>query len=309
MVQKRTATDWADLPVIAAVARAGTLRGAARALGVSHSTVLRRLDAAEHALGTELFVRRPDGRHDLTPSGQDAFDTAEQLEELVTGMERRIQGRDLELRGPVQITMPAMLLPVMWPELAAFTDRYPQIVLGISGGFAFADLAHREADIAVRITDQPSPELVGRKLCMGAVGIYGSAAYLATVPRNARLDEHAFIGWGLPNMAFARWIREHVPRARIRGRVSVDSQLEGAVSAGVGVTLLMCALGDSHQDWRRIALVPELATPVWILSHRDLRATVRMRAVRDYLAEALLAKRDLLEGRRPIKAPRATRGR
>src|SRR5688572_831394 len=119
MVQKSTTCDWADLPVIVAVARAGTLRGAARALGVSHSTVLRRLEAAERALGTELFVRRPGGRHDLTPSGQDAFDTAEHLEELIGGMERRILGRDLELAGPVQVTMPSTMLPALWPDLAA----------------------------------------------------------------------------------------------------------------------------------------------------------------------------------------------
>ena len=301
MVQKSTTCDWADLPVIVAVARTGTLRGAARALGVSHSTVLRRIEAATLALGTELFVRRPNGRHDLTPSGQDAFDTAEQLEELVAGMERRIQGRDLELAGPVQVTMPATMLPSLWPDLAAFSDRYPQIELGMTGALAYADLAHREADIAVRLVDQPSPELVGRKLATLAVGIYGSTAYLASRPPRARLDEHAFIGWTLPSMAFSRWIHDHVPAARIRCRIASDAQLEAAVSAGVGVSLLPCMLGDSHPDWRRLKLVRELATPLWILTHRDLRTTVRMRAFRDDLAAVLIAKRDLIEGRRPAR--------
>jgi DNA-binding transcriptional LysR family regulator len=307
MVQKQTTCDWADLPVIMAVARAGTLRAAARALGVSHSTVLRRLEAAEAALGTALFTRRPDGRHDLTPSGQDAFDTAEQLEELVGGMERRIGGRDLELAGPLHVTMPATMLPSLWPDLAAFADRYPRIELAVSGGFGIADLAHREADVALRIIGEPAPELVGRKLATVAVGIYGSNAYLATLRPRARLDEHAFIGWSLPNMVFARWIAGNVPAAQIRCRVSSDAQLEAAVSAGVGVSLMPCMLGDSHADWRRVRLVDEIAAPLWILTHRDLRATVRMRAFRDYLAEAVLARRALIEGRRPVaRAPRGT---
>jgi DNA-binding transcriptional LysR family regulator len=300
MVQKQTTCDWGDFPVIAAIARAGTLRGAARVLGVSHSTVLRRLEAAETTLGTELFVRRPNGQHDLTPSGQDAFDTAEHLEELVTGMERRIQGRDLELAGSVQVTMPAMMLPALWPDLAAFSDRYPQIDLSVTGGFTYADLAQREADVAIRLVDQPAPDLVGRKLATAVCGVYASKAYLATAPKRARLDEHAWIGWANPNMAFARWMQKTVPAARIRCRISADTQLEAAVSAGVGVSIMMCALGDSHPDWQRIKLVRELATPLWLLSHRDLRATVRMRAFRDYLAEVLIAKRALIEGRRPL---------
>src|ERR1043165_10140820 len=97
MVQKQTISDWADLPVVLAVARAGTLRGAAKLLGVSHSTVLRRLEGAEESLGTELFVRRPDGRHELTPAGQDAFDTSEQLEELGARCEE--QRSELQPRG------------------------------------------------------------------------------------------------------------------------------------------------------------------------------------------------------------------
>ncbi len=302
MVQKRTKCDWAALPVIAAVARAGTLRGAAKAIGVSHSTVHRQLAAAEAALGSALFVRRSDGRHELTPAGQDAFDTAESVDELVTGMERRVQGRDLELAGPLHVTMPAMFLPVLWPDLAAFADRYRQIDLSVTAGFVYADLAQREADVALRIVDQPSPELVGRRLAMAAVGIYGSRSYLATRPPRTPLAKHDFIGWAQPTTALARWIRDHVASARVRARIAGDWQLEGAVSAGIGVTLVACALGDFHADWRRLRLVPELTAPLWLLSHRDLRATARMRAFRDHVADAVTAKRDLLEGRRPATA-------
>jgi DNA-binding transcriptional LysR family regulator len=299
MVQKQTACDWADLPVVLAVARSGTLRAAAKSLRVSHSTVLRRLEAIEANLGTRVFERTPNGRYGLTPAGHDAFETAQHLEEQVQVMERRIHGRDLELAGPLHVTMPSALLPVLGRDVAAFCDAYPKIDLSLSAGFGFVDLAHREADVALRITPTPSPELVGRRLVDVPVGIYGSVAYLEARPPRAPLERYEFIGWdaALSHVVFASWMRERVPRARIRCRVTQDWQLKEAVDADLGLALLPCALGDSQRRWRRVRLLRELAAPLWLLTHRDLRATARMRACRDFLAEAVLAKRDLFEGR------------
>jgi len=306
MVQKQTTfevVDWADLPVLLAVERAGTVRAAAKALKVSHSTVLRRLEAVEASLGARLFARDPTGRYELTAAGQDAVDTARQLEDLVQVMQRRIQGRDLELKGPLHVTMPSPFMPVFAPELARFCDRYPNIELSVAAGTGMADLAYREADIALRITGAPSPELVGRRLVDVAVGIYGATSYLETRPARTPLEKHDFIGWhaSLAHMVFARWMAEHVPRARIRCRVAQDWQSRDANDARWGLGLVPCALGDSQPHWRRVRLLRELATPLWILTHRDLRATARMRACRDFLAEAVLAKADLIEGRRPVR--------
>jgi DNA-binding transcriptional LysR family regulator len=301
MVQKQTGCDWADLPIVLAVARHGTLRTAARALAISHSTVLRRLEIVEASLGAKLFERRPTGRLELTPAGQDAFETSQQLEELVGVMERRIHGRDLDLAGPLQVTMPAGLVPLLARELAVFCDRYPKIDLSLSAGYGYVDLAHREADVALRVTDSPSPELVGRRLVNTAVGIYGSVAYLGTRPARTPLDRHDFIGWdpSAAHAAFARWMQEHVPRARIRCRITQDWQIKEAIDAGLGLTLAPCALGDLQPHWRRVKLVREVTAPLWLLTHRDLRSSARMRAFREFLAEAVLAKRDLIEGRHP----------
>ncbi len=86
-------------------------------------------------------------------------------------MERRIQGRDVELSGPLHVTMPAPFLPVLARDLAAFGREYPAIELTIAAGQSFVDLAHRESDVALRITPSPSPELVGRRLADVAVGV------------------------------------------------------------------------------------------------------------------------------------------
>jgi DNA-binding transcriptional LysR family regulator len=307
MVQKQTtsevrgAREWVDLPVVLALRRHGTARAAAAALGVSHSTVLRRLATAEAGLGVRLFGRAADGRFEPTPAGEDAVETGEHLDDLLMVMERRIQGRDLELAGPLLVTMPPGFLPMLARELGAFAARYPKIELSVTAGLAYADLAHREADVALRITPSPSPELVGRRLADVHVGVYGSAAYLATQPARTPLARHRFIGWdpSLAQTAFARWIDQNVPADRIRCRIGRDWQVRDAVDADLGLTLVPCAQGDLQPGWRRVKLLPALTTPLWLLTHRDLRATARMRALRDALADAVLAKRALVEGRRP----------
>lgn len=306
MVQKRTAVDWADLPILLAVKRHGTLRAAAKALGLSHSTVLRRLRTVETSLGSRMLERLPSGRHELTPAGHEVFETAQHLEDLVMVMERHVQGRDLELAGPLRVTMPGTFMPLLARDLGAFCDRYPKIDLTIEAGLGFANLAHRESDVALRIAAAPSPELVGRRLVTVRVGVYGSETYLATKSRGTSIARHDFIGWdpSLAHVEFARWITKHYPHARIRCRITHDSQLRDAVDSGLGVTVVPCAFGDAQPGWRRLALISDLAAPLWVLSHRDLRDTARTRALRDLLVETVLANVDLIEGRRPQRAGR-----
>jgi molybdate transport repressor ModE-like protein len=303
MVQKQTTPlDWADLGVMLAIARGGTFRAAAKALKVSHSTILRRLDALEGSLGTRLVERRSSGRFALTGAGQEAIEIAQQLEELVTGMQRRLDGRDLELKGQVHVTMPATFMPLIARELARFSEKYPRIEVTIGAGFNYVDLSQREADVALRVVDRPSPELIGRKIANVRVGIYGSREYLASQSDRLPLEKHAFIGWpsSLSSLAFARWMQKNVGRAPTRCRITQDWQLKEAVDANLGLAVLPCVLGDLQPHWRCIGHVDEISGPLWILTHRDLRSTARMRVFRDFITEVLTQNRELIEGERPI---------
>src|SRR5262249_50393745 len=116
------------------------------------------------------------------------------------------------------------------------------------------------------------------------------------------LESHDFIGWdaSLSHIVFASWMAEHVPEARVRCRLTQDWQLKEAIDASLGLALVPCALRDSQPHWRRGKLLPQIAGTLWLLTHRDLRSTARMRACRDAVAEAVLAKRDLIEGRCPL---------
>ena len=288
--------DWDDLRTALFLARAGSVRRAARALGVSHSTVLRRLAALERNTGVRLFERQAEG-HELTAAGQDVFDTAGALEEIVLGLERRVEGRDLRLTGAVRVTLHDPLLPILLPAFKEFGEAYPEISVTVSLEVGFADLAHREADVAIRAAGEPPPDLVGRRLLSAGAAVYGAETYLEG--RSTKdLEALDWVGWeSNPQMAFELWRKKNVPNARVGLRVTTASGMRDAIDAGVGVAVFPCALGGTRPGWRCVKRVHEASMPLWILTHKDLRTTARVRVLRDFLADAILKRRAVIEGR------------
>ncbi len=287
--------EWSDLRVALTLGREGSVRAAARALGVSHSTVLRRLRALERAVGAELFVDKGRG-YVATAAGQDVIDTAAELDESIGGLERRVAGRDFRLVGEVRVTIPDPFAPVLAPVLADIARANPGIELTIGLSTSYADLSHRAADVAVRTTEAPPPDLVGRRVGVAAVGIYGSKDYLHGRDTDD-LEALDWVGWEKGStMWFARWMGAHVPNARVVLRVTAAWGLREGVDAGAGVAIVPCALGEARPNWRRIKLVSDGAVALWILTHRDLRRAARVRVIRDELAAAIAERRALFEG-------------
>src|SRR5262252_7418264 len=103
--------SWDDLRIALSIAREGSIRKSARKLGVSHSTVLRRLRELEASTRVRLFERKLEG-YEATAAGQDLFDTACEVEDIVLGLERRVAGHDLRLSGAVRLTLADPFLPL-----------------------------------------------------------------------------------------------------------------------------------------------------------------------------------------------------
>lgn len=287
--------DWEDLKAALALARAGSVRQAARGLGVSHSTVLRRLRSLEKAMGVRLFQRTADG-YEATPAGQDVFDTATRLEETVLGLERRVTGRDFRLSGPVRVTLPGPFAPLVLPILGDFAREHSGIEVTVSLDEHYVDLAHRAADVAIRAAPAPPPDLVGHRVCLAGVAVYGAADYLRD-KTNRRLEELDWVGWDASStMYFAEWTRKNAPAERVVLRVSAGREVQAAVDAGVGVAITASALGEVLPNWRRVVRVPEAAVPLWVLTHRDLRTTTRVRVLRDFVVAGLRKRRAVIEG-------------
>ncbi len=294
--------DWDDLRFFLAVARTGSLSAASRALGVNHSTVFRRIQAFEERLGVRLFERLPSG-YARTVAGDEMLDTASRVEAEVDALDRRISGHDLRLTGPVVVTTTdTMAYRFLGPHLAAFRAAYPGIGLELTLDTQFLNLSRRQADVAIRPTRTPPENLVGRRLSAIAFAVYGSRDYLALHGETEDLSAHAWLAFddSLAHLAAARWLRDTVPDAAIALRGNNLFALFGAAAAGMGVAALPCFLADPEPALQRLRRPdPALASELWLLTHEDLRHTARIRAFLDFMATALAAERDLLEGRRP----------
>src|SRR5690242_9529825 len=144
-----SAWDWDDLRLVLAVFRLGTLSGAARSLGVTHSTVFRRLGAIERDIGARLFERFRDG-YSPTPAGETAAAVAGRVEDEMLALERKLSGQDLRPSGPVRITTTDTLGAILVRHLPAMRAQHPDIQFEIAISNAMANLTRREAEIAIR---------------------------------------------------------------------------------------------------------------------------------------------------------------
>ena len=289
--------DWDDLRFFLAVARRGSIRGAAQDLGVNHSTVSRRVGALERKLGVRLFERMPGG-YFTTPAGEEMRGAAERIEHEVTTADCRVAGRDKRPGGLVRVTLTeALAQNLLMPDLVAFSEAYPGIELELRLTPDMADLSKREADVAIRLSNEPPGHLIGRRLLKYARATYASDDYLA---RHGSPGELRWIGWNdvVPD---PQWGRESdYPKVPIRHRIHHSTGQLEAAKAGMGLTMLPCFMGDAEPTLRR--LPPGTATPdrdIWLLTHEDLRNTARVRTFLAFMADAILRHRDLIEGRLP----------
>jgi DNA-binding transcriptional LysR family regulator len=292
--------DWNDLRLVLAVFREGSLSGAARKLGVTHSTVFRRLGAIEQNMGVRLFERFRDG-YAPTPAGETAAASAARLEDEVHTLERKLSGQDLRPSGTVRITTTDTLGAILMRHLMSMRAVHPEIRLEIVISNAMADLTRREADIAIRPTPKPSDLLVGRRVADIAHAVYGSSEYLSR-HHDENLSAHDWIGLddALTNTVIARWMHERIRASRIACRVDALPALRDAAEAGFGLAVLPCYVGDLASGLRRLTpkTLPEPRSALWLLTHDDLKRTARIRATLDFLAKALASERKLLEGKR-----------
>ncbi len=294
--------DWEDLRFVLAVADASSLSAAARALGVNHTTVLRRVNAFEERLGLRLFDRLPTG-YALTAGGEELLATARQMAETVTDLERRLSGQDLRLEGGLRVTTTDTLMASVLPPLfAAFRERHPGITVEVATTNSMANLTRRDADVAIRPVAEPPDTLVGRRVSGVVFAAYTAPAYRDVV---GEAPDLASLRWVAPDDSLAgsgvaRWMRSALPGAEIGLRVDSLVGMAQAARAGIGAAVLPCYLGDMTADLVRLGTpINEIGSALWVLTHGDLRRTARISAFTEFASAALSRERDLMEGRHP----------
>ena len=295
--------DWNDIRFFLSVANNGTLAGAAKELGVNHSTVFRRINEFEKKLGVRLFERLPTG-YVVTVAGEETRQHALKMEGEASALERKLSGKDFKLSGTIRVTTPdALGLHFLMPHLHGFYEQYPDIHTDLIISRQYYDLSRRQADVSIRVGGTPPDHLIGRKLGSIAWGVYGSKSYLAQHGRptcDADLLDHKFI---MGDSSFARhpntqWAKQFTDQ---ESAVFTSNNIVGLYSAaahGFGLAVLPCYLGDIDRALEYVLDPgPALDTELWLLTHPDLRQTARIKAFADFIVESFRNESAALTGK------------
>ncbi len=299
--------DWNDLKIFLAAYREGSIGRAAEALGMSGSTVSRRLSALEEAVGQTLFVRTPEGLLP-TDAGQQARSAAEDTERSATLVETLLGAEDAP-RGTVRLSASTELLHMIiipaWPE---FSRRYPEISVAMVESTNVVDLERWEADLAVRtVRPKASDSLVITTLRETRVGLFAARSLLrergidaddgealAAVAAGA-WAEWPWVDWSEDrvHLSLAR-LRQHLyPEARVVLRATSLESMRLACAAGVGLLLLPSFYGRVTRGLVRLPAsgLPG-PRPLYMVGHRATRRTARVAAVWDHLVDLLRGEDD-----------------
>lgn len=294
--------DWNDLKYLLAVARNHSTIAAGKALGLSQSTVQRRLAEFERRLGRKVVVRQPSG-YRLTEFGQQLLPYAERIEAAVQDFERQLDGTAGELSGAIRVTCPEpIVIRMMQSKLIdRFHAKHPGLRVEFVTSDRYLDLSKGEADVAFRSGDTDD-ELVGRKIADSLWAVYASHAYLERHGQPQSIEElprHPIVGFdgAMANHRASKWLAAVAPDARLVARNSSVLGLVSAVKSGIGLGPLPTALGDAEPDLVRIlGPVAELARSWRLLAHPDLRRTPRISAFFDFILQEREALKPILTG-------------
>lgn len=286
--------DWNRARAFLVTAEEGSLSRAAAALGMTQPTLGRQVSAIEKELGVALFERSGRGL-ELTPNGLDLLEHARAMGEAANRLSLTASGRSDELEGVVCITatevMAAYVLP---PIVARLRADYPGIEIEIIASSTSSDLKRREADIAIRAYRPTQPDLIGRKIKDLQARLYATPAYLDSLgnpTHPAELTKAQFLGYDRTR-DFVDGLNERgVPVTPGQFSIVTNNHLVHweLVKQSVAIGVMTEDIGDAESAVTRVLPDQFEAFPIelWLVAHREVRTSRRLRVVFDVLAEAL----------------------
>lgn len=290
---QRVDFDWNHVRAFLATADEGSYSAAARALGVAQPTVGRQVAALEAELGVTLFERAGRGLA-LTASGLELVEHVRAMSEAAFCVSRIAAGQAVSLVGRVCITASEVVATYLLPPLVArLRMLHPGIEIEIVASNTPQDLRIREADIAIRSFRPTETDLIARKVRDSAAYLYASPTYLERLgPHLTResLGRAEFIGFDDTD-SFRRGLAA-LGLALTPANFPLVSQSQhvqwALVRAGAGIAIMIAEVGDAEPGVRRVLRdLPPISIPMWLVTHRDVRTSRRVRVVVDFLAQEL----------------------
>ena len=280
---------WDEIRIAYHVARAGTVSGAAEALGVHHGTVIRHVDALEARLGLRLFQRHARG-YTPTEAGTELFRVARTTDEQFAQLAARLGGGAGEISGELTVTAIPDITPFLAPSLMRFRAAHPGLAVRLMTDTRVFRLEYGEAHVAIRAGGRPDqPDNVVRPFGSIRHALYAAESYIAAHGRpetEADLARHHCIGADAPDspVPFLRWLSAAVPASAIGFRSRDLQALATAVIAGAGVGFLPLWQGEATPGL--VQLLPprdEWNADLWLVTHVDLHRTAKVQAALAHL--------------------------
>jgi len=284
--------DWNRTRAFLVTAEEGSFSAAARALGSSQPTVGRQVAALEQELGVTLF-ERVGPRLELTHSGLDLLEHARKMAEAALQVSMSAAGAAASVEGEVVVTAgEAFSAKVLPPIVTRLRREHPGIRIELVASNAVRDLHRREADIAIRNVRPTRPDLFGRRLPDLTAGLYASPDYVARAgPFNtpADLSSAEFLTFDHGSAMVEGLRAAGLPVTPANFPLVVPSHLVqwALCREGAGLCVMMTRVGDHDSGVVRVVPAFELPIQTWLVCHRELRTSRRLRIVWDALCSAL----------------------
>jgi DNA-binding transcriptional LysR family regulator len=283
--------DWNLLKSFHLVADLGSLTRASSALGLSQPTLSRQIAELEALVGASLFERTARGLR-LTEAGEALVEPARRMLAAAQGISLAATARNREVAGTVRITasevMSAYVLPAIFAELR---KAYPAIQVELVASNRIDNLLAREADIAIRMVRPEQAGLIAKKVAEYPLGFYAHETYLAgRTGIGSDWKDYDWVGLDQSNMLIEGFRNAGIAIDKSFFTFRSDNQIVGlqAVLAGLGVGIAPKRVARQFPQLAQVMPRQKLpALPVWLTAHRELRDSARIRAVFDFLAEAL----------------------
>ncbi|MEM8743511.1 MAG: LysR family transcriptional regulator [Pseudomonadota bacterium] len=285
--------DWNQARAFLVTAEEGSLSAAARALGLTQPTLGRQVTALEESLGVTLFERV--GRTlTLTQPGLELLDHVRGMGEAAGRFSLAASGQSQTIEGHVSLTATNMMATFHLPPVfKKIREMAPEIELEILASSEVRDLRRREADIAIRHGRPEHPELIAKLVGETTAHLYAATSHLDAVGRPKHPDDIAnwdFIGFGDP-MEYLPYLTDiGLPLTRENFKTTTNSGtvILALMRQGFGTSMLTKQDADMAPDIEQILPdLPPIPIPVWLVTHRELHTSRRIRLVFDLLAEEI----------------------
>lgn len=285
--------DWNQVRAFLATAEEGSFSAAARALRTTQPTVGRQVAALEETLGVLLLERGGRGQA-LTEAGRELLEHVRAMGDAATLISMVADSQSQDISGEVTVTATDLLSAVTLPGLLApLRETAPGVRVRIVASSDMRNLARREADIAIRHVRPDQPDLIARHIGEFGANLYATTAYLdrAGRPRTVGdIAKHDFVGNADPERLMAPLHAMGIP---VRVENFVLSSESGVVAwellkAGFGLSMQPEILGEAEPGVEKVFPgLPSLRFPMWLVTHRELQTSKRIRVVFDRLALGL----------------------